>query len=190
MKSIHRQLRGLAVLGMGATLIFATGTNSTLGVGNSDSPPPHSNGKGNEKVENVIYMIPDGFDANYATNYRHYKEEGEPVWDNFLTGMMKTESADNKVTDSAAAGTAMATGEKTDNGMISMTPDGEELESVLNQSEEAGMSTGLVATSTITHATPAVFGANIDDRDKEAEIAPQLIDNVDVLLGGTEHIPS
>ncbi|WP_413375970.1 alkaline phosphatase [Alkalihalobacillus sp. 1P02AB] len=136
-----------------------------------------------EEVENVIFMIPDGFSTGYATNYRIYKGK-ETIFDKILVGMMKTYSEDNWVTDSAAAGTAMETGVKTNNGMISVTPDGEELTTILEVANEAGKSTGLVATSTVTHATPAVFASHVESRGSEADIALQMIEKVDVLLGG------
>ncbi|WP_164218536.1 alkaline phosphatase [Virgibacillus sp. YIM 98842] len=148
----------------------------------AESSPPSN---GDEAVQNVIFMIPDGYATSYSSNYRLYKEDGEPIWDDMLTGMMKTVSANNAITDSAAAGTAMATGEKTNNGMISMSPDGEELETILEASKEAGKSAGLVATSTITHATPAVFGSHTEARNDEHLIAPQYLENeVDVIFGG------
>lgn len=141
----------------------------------------HSN---NGKVKNVIFMVPDGYSASYATNYRWYKGE-ETVLDSMLVGMHRTYSSNSKVTDSAAAGTAMATGVKTNNGMISTTPDGKELKTILEVVEEKGKSSGLVATSTITHATPAVFASHVASRSSEADIAPQLLENdVDVILGG------
>lgn len=160
--------------------------------GKPDNPgPPAHAGKpdhtgSEEKVENVIYLIPDGYSAGYNVNYRHYKEDGVPVWDDFLTGMMTTHSANNRVTDSAAAGTAMATGVKTNNGIISQTPEGEDLETILESAAETGKSTGLVANSTISHATPAVFASHVNSRNNQEEIARQYIDQgvVDVFLGG------
>ncbi len=138
----------------------------------------------NGKVKNVIYMIPDGFNGAYATNYRWYNG-GESSFDPYVKGLMMTHSSDTEVTDSAAAGTAMATGVKTNNGMVGVTADGKVVDSILDAAEKAGKSTGLVATSTITHATPAVFGASVVSRGDEAEIAPQYFDNgVDVILGG------
>ncbi|MGY4691339.1 alkaline phosphatase [Salibacterium sp. K-3] len=137
-----------------------------------------------EEVENIIYMIPDGFNADYATNYRWYKGE-EAVWDEHLKGMFKTKSNNSRVTDSAAAGTAMATGHKTDNGMVGLNAEGNEVETILEAVEEEGKSSGLVATSRITHATPAVFASHVESRDNQAEIAKQMLDNdVDVMLGG------
>lgn len=145
-------------------------------------------GKGGKKIENVIYMIPDGFSPDYASNYRAYKGE-EAVWDNHLKGLYTTHSANSDITDSAAAGTAMATGEKTNNGVIGLDAEGNELTSILDAMEKKGKSSGLVATSTITHATPASFVANVDDRNNQTEIARQYIaSEVDVLLGGGKNM--
>ncbi|KHF41063.1 alkaline phosphatase [Halalkalibacter okhensis] len=139
--------------------------------------------EGSNAVENVIFMIPDGFSTSYATNYRIFKGE-ELIFDPLLVGMMKTNSADSWVTDSAAAATAMSTGMKTNNRMIGVTADGQEQKTILEASKEAGKSTGLVTTVSITDATPAAFGAHVDSRKDESEIASQLITKVDVLLGG------
>ncbi|MDX8044408.1 alkaline phosphatase [Gracilibacillus sp. S3-1-1] len=146
--------------------------------------PGKSNSKGGKKIENVIYLIPDGFSANYAANYRVFKGE-DAVWDNHLKGMFSTYSANSAITDSAAAGTAMATGVKTNNGVIGLDTEGNELTTILEASEQAGKASGLVATSTITHATPAVFASHVDNRNNQTEIARQYIaSDVDVFLGG------
>ena len=140
-------------------------------------------GKG--KAKNVIFMIPDGYSTAYATNFRWFKGNNLTVMDPLLVGMHRTYSANTEVTDSAAAGTAMAAGVKTNNGMISTAPDGTEVKTILEAAEEHGKSSGLVATSTITHATPAVFGSHVAQRADEALIAPQYFETgVDVLLGG------
>ncbi|GAE36737.1 alkaline phosphatase [Halalkalibacter akibai] len=136
-----------------------------------------------KQVENVIFMIPDGFSSSYATNYRHFKE-GDFILDSMLVGMMKTHSESSWVTDSAAAATAMATGKKTANGMIGVNSDGVELQTILEAAKASGKSTGLIATKSITDATPAAFGAHVDSRQDERRIAEQLIGKVDVLLGG------
>ncbi|MFQ6611067.1 MAG: alkaline phosphatase, partial [Fidelibacterota bacterium] len=94
-------------------------------------------------------------------------------------------NGDIKVTDSAAGGTALATGYKTYNGAISVDQNHQPLKTVVEWAEEYGMATGLVATSTISHATPASFGAHVDSRQKEAEISRQLAESsIDVLFGG------
>ncbi|MDZ5711412.1 alkaline phosphatase [Jeotgalibacillus haloalkalitolerans] len=177
-------LKKTALLALSGGLVLSGIAIGTQNEESTASGKPDWAGQGNEKVHNVIYMIPDGYNASYATNYRWFKGE-ESSFDPFVKGLMQTYSADTEVTDSAAAGTAMATGEKTNNGMVGVTPDGEQVDSILDAAEEAGKSTGLVATSTITHATPAVFGSSVESRGNEAGIAPQYFENgVDVLLGG------
>ncbi|MFC4683681.1 alkaline phosphatase [Exiguobacterium sp. s149] len=171
------------------TLAFGLTAGAVVG-GSGIQPEAGANAKHNQKqVKNVIFMIPDGYSASYATNYRWYADEEETTLDQHLTGMMRTYSANSKVTDSAAAGTAMATGVKTNNGTISMDPNGKELTSVLEKANQIGKATGLVATSTITHATPAVFASHVASRASEAEIAKQYMDEleVDVLLGGGQN---
>lgn len=100
-------------------------------------------------------------------------------------GFVRTHSANSLVTDSAAAGTALASGVKTNNGMVGMAPDGTSYQTILEAAKVKGMVTGLVVTSTITHATPAVFASHIKSREKQDKIAEQLIANkVNVLFGG------
>lgn len=167
-----------------STGVLFTGVSANLEWNETAAKKPDWAGKQNGKVENVIYMIPDGYNASYATAYRWFKGE-ESSFDPYVKGLMKTHSANSEVTDSAAAGTAMATGVKTNNGMVGVTPDGKEVDSILDAAEDAQKSTGLVATSTITHATPAVFGASVTSRGDQALIAPQYFENgVDVILGG------
>ena len=102
-----------------------------------------------------------------------------------VTGLINTHSANSLVTDSAAAGTALATGYKTNNRMISVSPDGKRLLTILEACRDKGMATGLVVTSAITHATPAAFAAHVKFRNDEATIASQFLENkVNVLLGG------
>ncbi|MBD3107635.1 alkaline phosphatase [Bacillus sp. AGMB 02131] len=129
-------------------------------------------------------MIADGFSTSYATCYRWYKGE-ETLLDSMLVGMHRNYSANSEVTDSAAAATAMATGVKTNNGMISTSPDGKGLKTILEAAKEIGKSTGIVATSAVTHATPACFASHVDNRSNQEDIAPQILENdVDVILGG------
>ncbi|MHC0037682.1 alkaline phosphatase [Pseudoneobacillus sp. C159] len=170
------------VLSIAAVSALALGTiaGTSMLVSNAKAKSNDHNGK----VKNVIFMVPDGYSAAYATNYRWFKGE-ESLMDSMLVGMHRTYSSNSEITDSAAAGTAFATGVKTNNGMISTSPDGKKLKTILEAAEENGKATGLVATSTITHATPAVFASHVASRVNEADIAPQLIDNdVEVILGG------
>mgnify|MGYP001794869360 CR=1 FL=1 len=105
--------------------------------------------------------------------------------DGVRRAMQRTSSANSLVTDSAAAASAWSIGRKTDNGAISVMPDGSEGEPILVSAKHRGMATGLVSTTRLTHATPAAFVANVRRRSQEEAIARQTIQRrVDVMLGG------
>lgn len=134
--------------------------------------------------KNIILLIGDGMGSSQLTAARYVKGKLEvercPVG-----GLVTTHSINKMVTDSAAAGTALATGNKTTNGTIAQTPDGVPLKSALEVAEEKGKATGLVCTSAITHATPASFSAHVPQRKMEPEIAEQIADKeIEVLFGG------
>jgi alkaline phosphatase len=102
-----------------------------------------------------------------------------------IQGMAWTHSADSLVTDSAAAGTALACGIKTTNQTVGQDPEGIAYLSLTEAAMMRGMQTGLVATSSITHATPASFAAHVKRRKQETDIAAQIIDaGIHVLFGG------
>ncbi|MBY0597179.1 alkaline phosphatase [Bacillus bingmayongensis] len=153
----------------------------------------------NAKIKNVIVLIGDGMGPSYITAHRYMKDnpktfEMEPIeFDKYLVGTQKTYAEDEhqNITDSASAATAMSSGVKTYNSAIAVDNDKTEVKTVLEQAKEQGKSTGLVATSEITHATPAAFGAHDVSRKNMDAIANDYFDEkingkhkVDVLLGG------
>jgi alkaline phosphatase len=89
-------------------------------------------------------------------------------------GTMTTHSANSKVTDSAAAGTALACGVKTNNGMIGMTPDGQAVRTIGEIIRDAGFRIGVLSSVSIDHATPASFYAHQKSRNSYADIVLQL----------------
>ena len=124
--------------------------------------------------ENIIFLIGDGTGFNAIHLARLHK--GGPSHklniDNLpYVGIVNNHSADNIYTDSAAAGTAFATGYKTNNKMLSITKDNRKLETITETLTKSGYIFGLVATSSITHATPAAFYSHVDNRYKEKIIA-------------------
>lgn len=151
-----------------------------------------------EAPKNIIYMIGDGMGPAFTTAYRYYHddpstEEIEPtVFDSILVGMAKTYPDDaTYVTDSAASATALSTGVKSYNGAIAVDTEKKPIKTMLEMAKEQGMTTGLVATSQINHATPASFAAHNESRRNYDEIANDYVDNkvddqlpVDLLLGG------
>jgi alkaline phosphatase len=145
------------------------------------------------KVQNVILFVGDGMGigARDAGRLAAKGLDRELVMDSLpVAGMARTHSDDPEtfVTDSAAAGTSLATGVKTFNGAIGVDADGERVRTLLERAERKGMSTGVVTTAQVTDATPAAFGSHVQDRAEQSAIARQLIERtgVDVILGGGE----
>ena len=87
----------------------------------------------------------------------------------------RTKSANAIITDSAAAATAIACGEKTNNGMLGVRPDGSRLESVAEVAKRRGMKVGIMTTVTVVHATPGGFYAHNRNRSQSYQIALDLI---------------
>ena len=136
--------------------------------------------------KSIIFIISDGTGIGQYTTLYYASDDFAPARFDHV-GLISTHPLDGKlkVTDSAAGGTALATGQKTFNGAISVDTEKQPLKTALEWAEEKGMATGLVATSTISHATPATFATHVDSRHKEDEIARQLAESeVDVLFGG------
>ncbi len=133
---------------------------------------------------NIILFIGDGMGISHVTAAKTVK--GVLNMERLdVGGFVTTHPSGAYVTDSAASGTAIATGYKTFNGAISVGPDREVLKTVLEYAEEKNKSTGLVATCSLTSATPAVFVSHIEDRNKYNEIAVQIaLSDVEVLFGG------
>jgi len=152
------------------------------------------------EIKNVIILVPDGCSQSVQTLARWYS--GNPLMlDQMVTGTVSTYSTDSVITDSSSAATAFATGYKTTNGFVSVGPDNASVLSILEKPSEdlqynplatvlegsklEGKATGLVATSRVTHATPAAFASHVDNRDNENEIMEQMIyENIDVVFGG------
>ena len=139
----------------------------------------------------IFYFIGDGMGAAQRQITEEYKKgimkkEGKLLMNSLpFAAITTTYSADTLITDSAAAGTALATGHKTNNGVISKTPEGKNLKTLLEMAQEEGKATGLVTTTRITHATPAVFASHNMDRDDENGIAEDYVtSNVDYFAGG------
>ena len=99
--------------------------------------------------------------------------------------LQKTYSMDNRVTDSAASGTALATGYKTNNTYLGVLADGTPVESLMEVAKREVKRTGIVVTTYLQHATPAAFYAHINSRHEYLAITEQLVgSNLDIAIGG------
>ena len=153
----------------------------------------------------VIFMIGDGmgheqvkaagmyeYGYDYGTEYENGSGETIRTGLSFesltYTASVKTFSADESITDSAAGATAMATGTKVNNGVISIASPGndEDIQTILEYYAQQGKSTGLVTTTAMTNATPAAFGAHVSDRTLSDDIAHDYVNKSrpNILFGG------
>lgn len=193
-------------------LLVASGACASAGAqeGRPEGPPqaagervePDATRREAPEVRNVVLFIGDGVGVAYWTAARRARGtlavERMPV-----AGLTDTRASDSYVTDSAAGATVYATGHRTYNGAIGVGPECaamyaadsaavmedpascDPLETVFDVAWETGIGTGLVATSDITHATPASFAAKVPYRAMQDEIARQMAGRpLQVILGG------
>jgi alkaline phosphatase len=137
------------------------------------------------QVKNVILMIGDGMGLPDVYAAMTVSDHPLNIIRCTTTGFQTTFSSNNYITDSAAAGTAIASGKKTKNGVIGMDSLGIRVKSILEIANEKGLATGLVSTSSVTHATPASFVAHQSSRGSYEDIASDFLKTgIDVFIGG------
>ncbi len=148
-----------------------------------------------ELPKNTILFIGDGMGFEQVKAAGMYLNGQDNILGfEFLphTGQVTTHAANSKVTDSAAAGTAMAAGVKVNNGVVSvrLPGNGEKLPTMLEYFKAMNKKVGLVTTTHISHATPAAFGAHVKSRGQYKEIVKYYLNDTKphVLLGGATHI--
>ena len=137
-----------------------------------------------KKIKNIIYMIGDGMGENHIIAGGLYSGKELNIQKIESKSYVETASISG-LTDSAAAGTALATGYKTNNGVIGKDQYGNNLENLIEYANKFGMKTGIVCTQILNHATPAAFSVHNDSRENYDEIAKSQIEScVDLMLGG------
>ena len=145
------------------------------------------------ELKYVFYFIGDGMGANQVLTSEMYRSalQGEPkgrvqtLMTTFpYSGQAATFSKSNGITDSAAAGTCLATGSKTTNGTLGLNENGDTLTTIAEELKEQGWGVGIMTTVAIDHATPAAFYANVAKRNKYYEIGKQLCDSRFDFFGG------
>ena len=124
--------------------------------------------------KNVVLLIGDGMGLAQVSTSLYYNDKPSNFERFPITGLIKTSSSSHKITDSAAGATAFSAGVSTYNGAIGVGPDEKALPTLVELFSEEGLRIGLVATSSITHATPASFFAHVKSRDMQDEIAAYL----------------
>lgn len=142
------------------------------------------------KINNIIYMIGDGMGLAHISMLQVEQKYAPTSFDRaHNVALAKTYSANNRVTDSAASGTALACGYKTNNGTLGQLPDGTPVESIIAKAEKQGYASGLVITCYMQHATPAAFYAHRKSRGDNNGICTDFIaSDIDLVFGGGRRI--
>ena len=140
------------------------------------------------KVKYVFYFIGDGMGVNEVMGTNLYNAANGQDAVNFtqfpVVNFITTVSANSLVTDSSAAGTALATGTKINNSALGQDPDGNATPNLTEWAHAAGFGTGVATSVGVNHATPAAFVAHAPSRNDYEDIALQMIDApVDFMAG-------
>lgn len=135
--------------------------------------------------KNVILLIADGTGVTQISTAFYFKDS-TPNYARFQNiGLINTSSSSHNITDSAAGATAFACGEKTYNGAIGVLPDSTDVENIVEVVSAKNIKSGLIATSSITHATPAAFYAHALKRSMAEDIALDMVaSDVDFFAAG------
>lgn len=138
-----------------------------------------------QKPKSVILMIGDGMGVSQVYAGRVAKGSALNLEACTAIGFSFTHAADDFITDSGAGATAISIGKKAKNGAIGVDKNEQAHPTLLELAERKGKATGLVATSSITHATPASFIAHVPDREMHEAIALDFLKtDIDVFIGG------
>lgn len=149
--------------------------------------------KGNgQQAKYVFLFIGDGMSQSHVSLAEAYLATQRGVIGNDFVSFSKfptvslvsTFSLNSYITDSAAAGTALSTGSKTDNGMLGVDPYGNKFKSITYKIHEKGVPVGIISTVTLDHATPAAYYANSNKRGDYYDIALQLPNTGFEFFGG------
>ncbi|CAI5755932.1 unnamed protein product [Candida verbasci] len=150
------------------------------------------------KKQNIIFFVGDGLGQSGVTLARTYRQIRDELssndlleMDKYLIGTQRTSSNSSLITDSAAAGTALATGFKTINGRISVDPEGNPVGAIGEALKLQGYKIGLVVTTSVCDATPSVWLSHALNRGSQDLIAEQMVGEIhplgriaDIVLGG------
>ncbi len=145
-----------------------------------DVPPIHG-----KKIKNVILMIGDGMGLQHFYTAWSANKGQMNIENCTSTGLVKTYCANKLITDSGAAGTAMAIGSKANYYAIGLSANNDSLPSLVDLAKRKSLGTGIVVTCNLTDATPSAFVAKNENRNNEQEIAlGYLKGNADFVFGG------
>lgn len=144
-----------------------------------------------QTVENVILMIPDGCSGNLVELYKMISKQDPKqfpplAFEDIQTGMITTVNCSGGTTDSAAAGTAYATGVKTKNAYVGMDPEGKPVPTIAEKAKQKGLGVGILTSDSINGATPSCFYAHVNNRGKREDIEKMRVEQKFDITEGSE----
>ena len=197
MKNIKKLLALLLVGVMSFTTLSLTACNKSGDSGENEtnqSSVEEASGpiilKNVTQAKNVILLIGDGMGPEQIKAGEHFKGEKLSMQNFPYMTQVETRSASDAVTDSAAAATALATGNRTTNGMVGMDAEGNTFETIVDIAHNLGKRTGIIATEELNGATPMGFSAHADARGKTSELLESAATSSNVNLFASYLIPA
>lgn len=143
------------------------------------------NSQENKTPKNIILLIGDGTGLSQVSSSLFYNKKPSNYLRFPQVSLIKTSSASDLITDSAAGATAFASGVKTNNGVLGMDSNLQKVSTIVEILSPLGYATGVVATSSVVHATPAAFYTHVTSRRNYEEIAETLVNSeIDFFAGG------
>ncbi len=183
MKVLQKSLMLFALLF--TTIVYAQESSYTYTSTQEVYAPLYRNDGANKKVKNVILMVGDGMGLAHMTSALHANRGALTIANMRHIGLVKTQSQNRYITDSAASGTAYATGYKTDNGKIGVDSENNPLSNMTEILAARGYTTGIITTDKIVGATPSAFYAHQRHRSMNAEILSDLIKTHALFIAGS-----
>lgn len=158
--------------------------------GGSDSVSDSTSQDKTQEVRNVIFIVDDGMGLAQISTLNELNVDTNAFYLFPQTALVSTHSANNRVTDSAAGGTALFTGHKTNNSVLGMDADSCNVPNFAEKCEAAGLKCGIVTLCSFTHATPAaMYAHNITRHDDEGIADDFIASGIDVVFtGGSKYI--
>lgn len=147
--------------------------------------PTYRHDGSDRKVKNVILMVGDGMGLAHMTAALHANEGDLTIARMRHLALIRTQSANRYITDSAAAGTAYATGNKTSNGSLGLDSAGHCLSNLTEILSARGLATGIVTTDKISGATPSAFYTHQPRRSMTQEILSDLLHTRALFVAGS-----
>lgn len=146
--------------------------------------PTYRNDGGEKKIKNIIFLIGDGVGLAQI-NAAETVNKGLTLLNIKNIGLQKSNAKDVYTTDSAAGGSALATGEATNNRHISMTDEGKVNPSFTDYAYDEGLACGVITLGNLADATPAAFYGHATERDDTDQLTNYLLDGKLTLLAGS-----